>query len=410
MNIWGNTQAEDSGLKWLVLDLNSFFASCEQQEQPPLRGKPVAVVPMLADTTCAIAASYEAKAFGVKTGTPVWEAKQRCPDLRLVQARPKLYVEYHHRILAAIETCIPIDDVMSVDEVACRLDRVQCAPEAARALALHMKATIRKNVGNCLTSSVGVAANKLLAKLASNMQKPDGLTILRTQDMPQAILHLPLDAMPGIGRNMMLRLQSAGIQTMDDLWTADAQHLRRVWNGVMGVRFHALLHGADLPSPRNPTRSIGHQHVLAPNERTLQAATPVIRQLLIRASQRLRTQQFYCRRLLLDIKWSQDLGHYIAEQDFQETQDTAMLLRVLAGLWQGAPKLKPLRVGIILADLVAQQNHQPDLFDRPKPVNLVKAVDVLNNKFGRGTITYGASLPEQTSKIAFQRVPGLDEF
>ena len=156
----------EAGLRWLFLDMNSFFASCEQQENPALRGQPVAVLPMMADTTCAIAASYEAKAFGIKTGTMVREAKQLCPALRLVQARPKLYVEYHHRILEAIETRIPIEDILSIDEVACRLDRVQREPEAARKLALAVKAAIREQVGACLTSSIGIASNKLLAKLA----------------------------------------------------------------------------------------------------------------------------------------------------------------------------------------------------------------------------------------------------
>ena len=96
-------------LRWLVADLNSYFASCEQQEDPRLRGKPVAVAPLIADTTCAIAASQQAKLFGVKTGTKIADAWRMCPDLILVQSRPKLYVEYHHRILHAIESCIPID-------------------------------------------------------------------------------------------------------------------------------------------------------------------------------------------------------------------------------------------------------------------------------------------------------------
>ena len=90
-------------LRWLVLDLNSFFASCEQQEHPQLRGKPVIVVPAMVETTCAIAASYPAKAFGIKTGTLVHEARRLCPEVMLVQAHHKLYVEYHHRILRSEE-------------------------------------------------------------------------------------------------------------------------------------------------------------------------------------------------------------------------------------------------------------------------------------------------------------------
>jgi len=130
MNTRNGISAPVDGLRWLFVDMNSFFASCEQQQEPDLRGKPIAVAPMLVDSTCAIAASYEAKAFGITTGTPIWEAKKRCPHLTVVQARPKLYVEYHHRIREAIESRIPIDAVMSIDEVACKLDKVQGLPKA----------------------------------------------------------------------------------------------------------------------------------------------------------------------------------------------------------------------------------------------------------------------------------------
>jgi hypothetical protein len=95
-------------VRWLFLDLNSYFASVEQELQPHLRGKPVAVVPLMADTTSCIAASYEAKAFGVKTGVKVGDAKRMCPGLQLVEARHKEYVDYHHRIIEAVERCVPV--------------------------------------------------------------------------------------------------------------------------------------------------------------------------------------------------------------------------------------------------------------------------------------------------------------
>src|SRR5579871_4525772 len=103
--------ANGPALNWLFLDLNSYFASVEQQDRPELRGKPVAVVPVLADTTCCIAASYEAKAFGVRTGTIVADARRLCPGIILVEGRHELYVDYHHRIVEAVETCLPVTAV-----------------------------------------------------------------------------------------------------------------------------------------------------------------------------------------------------------------------------------------------------------------------------------------------------------
>src|SRR5262245_64650630 len=104
----------------------------------------------MAETTCAIAASYPAKAFGIKTGTLVHEARRLCPGLVLVRARHKLYVEYHHRILEAIDRHMPVEEVMSIDEVACRLDRAQQEPAAAKALAQGIKREIETRVGECL--------------------------------------------------------------------------------------------------------------------------------------------------------------------------------------------------------------------------------------------------------------------
>ena len=146
-------------LRWLFLDLNSYFASVEQELVPSLRGRPMAVVPVVADTTCCIAASYEAKAFGVKTGTQVGEAKRMCPGIELVEGRRhELYVEYHNRIVEAVETVVPVASVMSIDEMACRLmGREQPLLAATRTGLNQVKAKIRETVGTTLRCSVGLA-------------------------------------------------------------------------------------------------------------------------------------------------------------------------------------------------------------------------------------------------------------
>jgi DNA polymerase-4 len=398
-------------LRWLVLDLNSFFASCEQQEAPELRGQPLIVVQTMAETTCAIAASYPAKALGIKTGTLVHEARRLCPDLKLVQANHKLYVEYHHRILRAIDKHIPVEDVMSIDEVACRLDKVQQQPSVARKLAEEIKHEIQSQVGACLTSSIGISANKLLAKLASNMQKPDGLVILPIEELPCSILHLKLRDIPGIGPNMAERLQKADISDIATLWRADASRLRLIWGGVAGDKMHALLHGEDIVSPKHARSSISHQHVLAPNDRTKQKSATVVRQLLVRAAQRLRDDGFFCRRLAVEVKWLRREGDtWMATRSFSETQDTAVLLRVLQEIWTEVPDLKPLRIGVALSSLALKEARQPDLFDKPRDARLVTAIDEVNAKFGKGAISYGAATDDQSSKIAFQRVPKVKEF
>lgn len=397
-------------IQWIVIDLNCFFAACEQQEDPRLRGKPVAVAPMITDSTCVLAASYAAKARGIKTGTMIKEAKRMCPGLVVVQARPQLYVDYHHRIFNTVEKCIPVADVLSVDEVACQLDKTQRTPEAITKLAHQIKSLIRTNVGECLTSSIGAASNRLLAKLGSDMMKPDGLTILSPEQMPHPILHLNIEALCGIGAHMGMRLRHAGIDTMQKLWDTDDREMRRIWGSVVGARFHALLHGVDLPAPLKPRRSIGHQHVLAPEHRHMSAALLVMRRLLARAADRLRHDNFYCCRLIIDIKWTSDLGYWVAERKFSETCSTGQLNHVLMALWADVPPQKPLRVGVTLTGLVASSHHQFNLFELPKSQALTTAIDKLNDKYGSGTIDFGVLMPPMTSKIAFQRVPDLREF
>ncbi|MGH9600726.1 MAG: DNA polymerase Y family protein, partial [Terracidiphilus sp.] len=200
-------------LNWLFVDLNSYFASVEQETRPELRGRPVAVVPAMVDTTVCIAASYEAKAFGVKTGTVVADAKRICPEIVLVEGRHELYTEYHHRVVEAVESCLPVTAVLSIDEMACRLMGRERPLLAALELGRKVKARIRERVGGALRSSVGLATNRYLAKIASDMEKPDGLVALPLDILPDALEALTLRDLPGIGARTEKRLNERGLHT-----------------------------------------------------------------------------------------------------------------------------------------------------------------------------------------------------
>ena len=156
-----NTQAAENPVQWLFLDLNAFFASCEQQKNPALRGQPVIVVQTLRESAVAIAASNAAKAFGIKTGTLVRAARRLCPAVIAVQANHRLYSDYHERILKAVDTCVPVEKVCSIDEMACRLMGTERQPATAREIALKVKHALCKR-GECLTGSIGVAPNVFL--------------------------------------------------------------------------------------------------------------------------------------------------------------------------------------------------------------------------------------------------------
>jgi DNA polymerase IV len=182
------------------------FASCEQQENPALRGKPVIVVQTPTDTAVAIAASYAAKGFGIKTGTLVREARQLCPDVITVQANHRLYTDYHERILKAVDTYMPVEKVCSIDEMACRLMGSERQVPVARALALKIKRALRDQFGECLTCSIGIAPNVFLGKVGSDLQKPDGLTVITKDNLPDVVLSLELQDIYGIGERTEQRL------------------------------------------------------------------------------------------------------------------------------------------------------------------------------------------------------------
>ena len=234
-------------LRTLAVDFNSYFASCEMQERPELRGKPVGIVPVLAETTCCIAASRQAKVRGVKVGTGVAEARALCPDIVIVQQRPALYIGYHRRLLAEIEACIHITAIKSIDEVECDLTATFAPREKAMAVARQIKDRVARHVGPCLTSSIGIAPNWLLAKLASDMQKPDGLVVLDDEDIPQKLLALDMTDISGIGPRMDHRLKAHGIDTVAKLYGATKATLRGIWGGVEGERMHGRLRGENIP-------------------------------------------------------------------------------------------------------------------------------------------------------------------
>jgi DNA polymerase-4 len=415
-------------LRWLYLDLNSYFASVEQQLDPALRGRPVVVAPVDTDSTCAIAASYEAKAFGIRTGTRIWEAKAKCRDLVIVPGRHDQYVRFHHAIIAEVERHVPVNAVCSIDEVACRLLDNENNRAAVVALAGRIKAGIRAHVGECLTSSIGVAPNRLLAKMAADMQKPDGLTVIEAHEIEARLTALPLSDIPGVGRNMAARLARAGVVTMERLLALGPRETRLVWGSVLGERMHWLLKGHDLPEIATVSRSIGHSHVLAPELRAWPAARLVARRLTTKAAVRLRRAEKRCARLGLMAKGEPPRGlpalRWGGEVRLAPVMDTPALLTALDGLWEemraalAAPQL--LQVGVVLSDLSAADAVQLDLFEsgcaraEGRALALSQAMDKVNARFGRDAVTLGHDRRGATRssgpRIAFTRIPSAEEF
>ena len=429
-------------LRSLFVDFNSYFASVEQHEDPNLRGRPVGVAPVAAETTSLIAASYEAKAFGVGTGTMVREARRRCPDIQIRVARPERYVAWHHRLMEAINHAIPVGRVGSIDEVACELVGRQRRREVAEEIARQVKHEIALAApGGAIRCSIGIAPNDFLAKTASDMKKPDGLTVIELADLPHALHRLALRDLCGIGPSMEARLHEAGITSVAQLTAASKLVLRRAWGGIEGERMWGLLRGAWLPSAPTERGSIGHSHVLGPELRTPAGARAVLKKLLVKAAMRMRREEMLGGAMAVRIRF---IGHdqrWERDLSFDPTDDSRELLRLLNGMldsgqhrplplgmdarvpraqdaqeWPGPANATPLSVSVTLMRLLPRTQSSGSLFAPTQDTGRVDAgridalVDRINAKFGYNKLYFGSmqlALEHDAApmRIPFNRVP-----
>ena len=416
-------------VNWLFLDMNSYFASVEQEVQPQLRGKPTVVVTLDVDSTVCIAASYEAKAFGVSTGTPLGEARKKCPGLNVVEARHEIYIDFHNRIKAAVENCLHVSKIVSVDEMECRLLGRERQPANAQALAHKVKQAVR-TVGETLRCSVGLAPNRFLAKIASTMQKPDGLITLTPSQLPHVLFSLTPRDLPGIGGRMEQRLRRMGIETMEHLWKLDMEQMTQLWGGVVGARFWLKLRGSDFDDRESHRKSISHQHVLPPELRTREQAAAVGQKLLHKAAVRLRKAKLWTSSMAIFVLFAKkqkssgdDPRAYWLQYDrpvwetnlrFPSCQDTMTLVNIFQEAWKKCPGFRPVMVSVALLDLVLENMCNLTLFDEMngggKFDRLAQVMDNINAKYGSTTLYLGGIHHVRESappRIAFMSIPDM---
>lgn len=398
-------------VSWLFLDMNSYFASVEQEMDPSLRGKPVAVVPLLADSTCCIAVSYEGKACGVKTGTLVGEAKRLCPKMKFIVGDHSNYVRYHNKIVEAVESCVPVDSVCSIDEMAARLTGRQMDVKVASELALKIKAAIKEKVGSSLKCSIGLGPNRYLAKIAADMKKPDGFTVIRPCDLPQILYPLKLRDLTGIGKKTEERLNKQDIHTMEKLLSFTPEEMAKAWGSVCGEEMWHLLRGENLEIKETEQKYISHSHVLPPELRNRAGALRILKKLTDKAATRLRKEGFFASGINIHVRFTGQSA-WQARCNLMETQDTLAFIHAIKTLWKELPQGQVFAVGVAMSGLVPEAFHSPSLFEDPRRGQLTKALDQINEKFGKDVLHYGATHESSglvPLRIAFTRIPDEDE-
>jgi len=399
-------------LDWLFLDMNSYFASVEQQLRPELRGKPTVVVPVMADSTCCIAASYEAKKYGIKTGTNVGMAKRLCSTLNIVESRPTLYIKCHKQIVSAVGSVLPIDKVHSIDEMSCRLTGRHRDYGNAVDLAHQVKKAIKDHVGDYLRCSVGLAPNRFIAKVASGMKKPDGFTVITKDDLPQILYPLSLRNIPGIGRNMSARLKKHNVHNVEDLYSLSGDRFLDIWQNVGGKRLSYLLQGEEIAEQETKRRTVSHSHVMAPEMRTEERTRAVLIRLIHKAAFRLRRLKYMAGSMSIKIKYFNSKSSWRRTLKIGKRHDTQSLIKALSDVWKERPRgLTPLSVAVVLSELSPINETSYSLFSNEfKQDKLATALDKINERYGMNSIYFGSMHDASESaplRIAFTSIPDV---
>lgn len=379
----------------LFIDMNSFFASVEQQENPHLRNKPMIVAPIVTDSTCAISASYEARALGIKTGTMVRDAKILCPNLLVAKAQPRLYVKYHDALVGVLEHYFSSVQVLSVDEMACTLGYRHQDGRKAAELAKKIKQHIYSSLGSCLRCSIGIAPNVFLAKVASDFQKPDGLTVFEGDYTP-LLFQNKLTDLPGIAKKIAIRLQDKNINTVSDLWNASKKELHLAWGGVIGARWFYMLRGSlevDYGMyEQEEKKSVGHSHVLPPEFRSRSGAQDIILKLVSKALKRLRSYRQEAKIIAIAVTYRHRQDFHkkcrweIAKAQHVATNDDLFWIPKVDEWCREIPitdEFYPVKASICFYGL-SKYSTQQTMFteDRSKFIKLFDAVDKINGRYG----------------------------
>lgn len=374
------------------IDMNAFFASVEQQTNPALRGKPIAVIGSN-ERTVVTTASYEARAYGVRTGMTKYEAKRLCPHIILVAGDTSRYTDTCRRLVEIYRQYTPVVEVYSIDEAF--LDVTGSLPLFGNAeiIAQKIKMDIRKRLGQ-LTCSIGIAHNKLLAKLGSDMKKPDGLVIIRQEDVPALLERLPVKELCGIGSQIERRLSAMGIKTCGKLGRASIRPLRDQF-GVIGERLKLMAQGRDdspvIPLEQEPdAKSVGHSMTLDRDVNDMETLERHILHLSEMVGRRLRRGGYAGRTVALTLRYP-DFDTFTRRSTAGMHMNNSIDIYIVAKEILNTIRLQqPIRlVGVSVSNLTRNMAQIP-LFrsDRMKQA-ATRAMDKINDRYGDFCVTWG---------------------
>ncbi|MBV8987731.1 MAG: DNA polymerase IV [Solirubrobacterales bacterium] len=372
----------------LHADLDSFFASVEQRDDPRLRGRPV-----LVGGGVVLAASYEAKTYGVRSAMGIARARRLCPRAVVVPPRMSAYSDASKAVFGVFEEAAPLVEALSIDEAFLDvrgLGRILGKPPE---IAARLRQQVRQRVG--LPITVGVARTKFLAKVASGVAKPDGLLVVEPDDELTFLHPLPVERLWGVGHVTAAKLRCRGLSTVGEIAALSEITLTAMLGRASGRHLHALAHNRD-PRPvqtRRRRRSIGAQRALGARPRSPEELATVLIGLVERVARRLRAASRVCRTVVLRLRFADYTRATRSYTMLEPTAQTHTILRTAGGLLTTSLPMIERRgltlIGIALANLADQGAVQLSLpFNRARELDA--AVDEVRDRFGTGAITRGS--------------------
>lgn len=375
----------------LHADLDSFYASVEQRDAPALRGRPVIV-----GGGVVLAASYEAKARGVRAAMGGRRALDLCPDAVVVPPRMDAYSQASKDVFAIFRDTTPLVEGLSIDEAFLEVGGLRHIVGTPEQVAVRLRERVREEVG--LPISVGIARTKFLAKVASAVSKPDGLLLVEPEREQEFLHPLPVERLWGVGKVTAEKLHRLNIHTVGELAELEAATAERLLGRAAGAHLHALARLRD-PRPVDTTRrrrSIGSQRALGRRPRSPDELDLILTQLVDRLARRLRDGDRVCRTIVLRLRFG-DFTRATRSHTVRPTDRTAVLLGVARTLLTAAqPEIAErgiTLIGISLSQLGRVDDLQPELpIDWDEGARLDTVLDAVRDKFGSAAVARAAQL------------------
>ena len=383
------------------IDLNSCFASVEQQANPLLRDKPVAVVASVAPYGCVLAPSVEAKLWGVKTGMTLSEARLLCPWLIARLADPDKYRQVHAQFAKLLDDYSPHVISKSIDEFVLTLPQIQgFNPRQIYQtqglnpckIATDIKSRIKTEIGDYLRVSIGVSTNQILAKLASGLHKPDGFDIIDSSNFLDVYSKIDLQEFCGINVRNEARLHRVGIFTPIQFYLADIQTLKSAFQSVLGRYWYTRLRGYEVDDVEFERRSYGQSYVL-PRPMKYEEWRPILAKLIAKAARRLRSSGSYATGVGLSLNFGDHTSWHTTHKGSSLMMDDASLLTSALNLLQRTDLCKPVKkIAVTCYGLAVDSGQLSCLVDTIKQKSLIASLDKLNDKWGEYSVTRGSFL------------------